>query len=168
MYELPPITELRRDELIQPNARLKYLHLYGGRYWRLYLNENQHLLGRAYLWLTSRHVDFHPFDDLNEEELRELCLLTGLYRGATQRLWGAALLNVQWWGNEAFGQYGHRGHGHLHLVPRYTDVVEFDGARYPDVRFGKNYHPYEPNKLPPYRLAPIAQALKDELIVEIP
>ena len=32
---------------------------------------------------------------------------------------------------------------HVHLVPRYKEIREFDGIVFKDIRWGKNYAPYD-------------------------
>ncbi|HEX2792444.1 MAG TPA: hypothetical protein VHO23_01890 [Candidatus Paceibacterota bacterium] len=108
-------------------------------HWILYLHENQAHLGRAYAWLATRHVDLHQLHDLAAEERDELDEVMRHYRSALDALWKPDLVNCCWLGNE----YGvHRGHGHMHLIPRYArppKMLDFGRRHFDDTCFGRNY-----------------------------
>lgn len=102
-------------------------------HWHLFLNKNQYHLGRAYAWLKT-HQDLMPFSSLRPVELVELQRIETDLREACRLAWGRPdLINMEWLGNE----YGtHRGHGHMHFIPRYKDTPFFDGNAFPDPQFG--------------------------------
>ncbi|HEV7121272.1 MAG TPA: hypothetical protein VGN56_00440 [Candidatus Paceibacterota bacterium] len=128
------------------NPEFRQNILFRGTCWWIYLNPQQRYLGRAYAWLTTRHVPNHPVHDLAEEELKELMILLRLYDQTIHALgWNPQLVNYHWDGNEG---HLHDGHGHLHIIPRYATPPVFDGMTFPDMRFGKNHAPYEKLDLP--------------------
>jgi diadenosine tetraphosphate (Ap4A) HIT family hydrolase len=133
--QLPPLTKEREAELLTSPAYEKFV-LRKYQYWTLYLSDNQSHFGRAYAWLTSRHWDLHPLFDLTPSELAELMHILREYSLAVGLVMNYVpeLINCEWLGNEF---HLHRGHGHMHFIPRYAKQVSF--ATYPhfDNRFGK-------------------------------
>jgi diadenosine tetraphosphate (Ap4A) HIT family hydrolase len=156
---LPPLTRDVEKELINSP---KYRHLVISEYrpWRLYLTEDQRYLGRCYAWLADRHVDLHQYEHLTADERENLDDIMSKHSYAVRRLWGATLVNSAWLGNEI---ETHRGHAHMHLIPRYFATPEFCGKAFPDQRFGKNYAPYE-KYVPSHD---ILMAIRDVLRTEI-
>lgn len=131
---LQPISSKEEAELRSSKGFKAYL-LKRFEYWSLYLNRNQYHLGRAYVWLSSRHVDLQPFSDLKPEELRELQMIQIMHQHALKLSFAAPdLVNCEWEGNEI---EKHRGHGHMHLIPRYQEAPSFMGREYPDKNFGR-------------------------------
>jgi len=130
-----PLTQGQEKQLCRNPSFEEFLIVeYGA--WLLYLNSKQQLhLGRAYAWLRSRHIDLHPFERLTINESLELRLLLQAYRKALTTVVGVepALINCEWLGNEV---HLHRGHGHMHFIPRYQETPSFLGVQYPDQLFG--------------------------------
>ncbi len=141
------------------DPRYEYLILKRFKHWTLYLNENQSHLGRAYAWYTKEHVDMHPFEILSLGELSELQKIMTIYRFVLRRLFGEHLLNSEWLGNEI---HMHRGHGHMHLIPRYPEPVLFEGRTYTDERFGKR-STYEKLALPKNELIRIRDEIRERV-----
>jgi len=135
--------------------------IYGN--WRIYLNADQRYLGRSYAWWAGRHhIDLMDISDLLPRDRDELFeTIVGSFRSAVANLWGSTHVNYAWLGNET---EHHRGHGHLHMIPRYFGKQpQFAGESFPDLAIGKNYAPYEP-----YRAAePIRNAIRDVLKNEL-
>ncbi|MEK7510648.1 MAG: hypothetical protein AAB582_00215 [Patescibacteria group bacterium] len=101
-------------------------------HWALYLNpSDQTLLGRSYAWLSKRHVDRMSMSELMSDELGELVYaVLRDYEQAVKRCWpGVTTVNAEWLGNTTTH---HRGHGHLHLIPRYRGKVDFAGVKFID------------------------------------
>jgi hypothetical protein len=100
-------------------------------HWSLYLNStDQTYLGRSYAWLTNRHVDRMSLSQLREPELLELMdTVLPDFERAVAVLWGAQTVNFEWLGNDV---RHHRGHGHAHFIPRYTEQVVFDKHTFTD------------------------------------
>ncbi|HYD93061.1 MAG TPA: hypothetical protein VEB18_01215 [Candidatus Paceibacterota bacterium] len=159
MVKLAPLTPEEHRELLDSS---KFRHLVICEYgpWRLYLAADQRYLGRAYAWLAARHEDFHRLEDLYTEESEKLQDLMARYSAAVKTLWGSDFVNYAWLGNEF---HLHRGHGHMHLIPRYEAAPEFGGRAFPDYRFGKNYAPYEKYEPPEELLFAIRDALKAKI-----
>ena len=135
---LPPLS-LKEKAHLNKSPEFAKLAIYAQSYWTLYLNADQRYLGRSYLWLNSKHRDFHQLDELSANEQHELFQLMRRFRKCVERLWRADSINCAWLGNEA-GK--HRGHGHMHLIPRYATPPKFLSRSFPDERYGKNYQPY--------------------------
>lgn len=141
------------------DMRYQYLILKRYKYWTLYLNENQFHIGRAYAWYTVKHIDMHPFEILSLAELSELQKIMAIYRTVLRRLFGEHLLNAEWLGNEI---HLHRGHGHMHFVPRYPEPVLFEGRVFTDERFGKR-STYEKLVLPKKELLRIRDDIRERV-----
>jgi len=109
-----------------------------GPHWTLYLHQNQYYLGRAYAWLV-RPGQMQRLSRLPPEELTSLQALQQLYERALNQLWHPDHMNYAWLGNEF---ESHKGHGHMHLIPRYIRPVVFGEHTFTDERWGKNYAPY--------------------------
>ena len=115
--------------------------------WRIYLCADQRYLGRSYAWwLGKSHVDLMDPSNLPPHELHDLFYNVGRrFKTAVQELWGATHINYAWLGNET---PIHRGHGHLHLIPRYFgETPKYLGSDFADPNVGKNYKPSDPRKL---------------------
>jgi diadenosine tetraphosphate (Ap4A) HIT family hydrolase len=86
------------------------------------------------------------------------------YEAAMQELWQPDHMNYTWLGNLF---HLHKGHGHMHLIPRYKDPRTFAGMDFADTRWGNNYVPYPQEAAPmDVRLA-IRDALRDVLIERV-
>lgn len=154
--KLEPATEEELLKLINDPA-YEDLVIWKGNLWTLYLNAEQRYLGRSYVWFTGEHLDFHQLHELMPHEWQELQLIMRAYRATVGHLWNADMVNCSWLGNEFVS---HRGHGHMHLVPRYRKPPSHDGIEYPDERFGSDYKPYQKLKLEKEALEPIVIALQ--------
>lgn len=126
----PPTEEEIRTILDNPAYRRWKIAEY--EHWALYLNANdQMLLGRAKAWLSGHHLDRMSFSELTPDELCELVYtVMSEYEQAVRRCWpGVTTVNAEWLGNAT---KHHRGHGHLHLIPRYAGKVDFAGMTFFD------------------------------------
>ena len=129
------------------------------RYFVLLLSDNQRYLGRALAWLT-RPGEMQRFSKITEEELKELQKITVAYEEATEKLWQPDHMNYLWLGNNF---HEHKGHGHLHLVPRYQNSREFSGMTFTDENWGRNCFPHTDLFPPKETLVGIRDALREEL-----
>jgi hypothetical protein len=142
-----PASPQERDRLKRDPAFDRYLIGTIGT-WSLYLHRDQRYLGRSYAWWQGgSHIDLMDFSDLTGRESKTLLYeVIPRFRKAVKDLWGATHVNYAWLGNEV---HAHRGHGHMHLIPRYFDAVPtlFSGTasarRFPDPNVGRNYAPYD-------------------------
>lgn len=129
-------------------------------HWVLYLHTNQYYLGRAYAWL-KRPGEMQDFADLTFDELFELRTSVLLeYKAALVRLWQPGLMNYAWLGNH---MHIHKGHGHMHIIPRYEVPRNFAGHEFHDARWGENYAPSPKLELPGETLLLIRDALRRHL-----
>lgn len=132
--------------------------------WRLYVHpRDQRFLGRCYAWwMGKKHVDLMDPSCLSDDEVKDLWLnVTRRYRAAVHNLWGATHVNYAWLGNET---RIHRGHGHLHMIPRYFgEAPHFCGLNFADPRVGEDYRPSEPFTPSDDILSRIRDSLRKEL-----
>lgn len=129
-------------------------------FWTLYLyNKNQYYLGRSSAWL-KRAGEMQNIGSTTINEWIELRTVSIVYAGAIERLWGITFTNDSLLGNE-FHQ--HRGHLHMHMIPRFSEPVLFAGHEFRDEQWGKDYKPCPDFVLPEDMLILIRDALRDEI-----
>lgn len=138
--QFPPLTFEQERELLR-SEEFDYVKVERFTSWTMYINPNQYHLGRAYLWLNTRHVDFHPREELTDYEEHELKVLMKFHRRVVTHLWRPDLIEAVWVGD---GYEKHRGHGHLHLIPRYAmppKILDFGRPWlvFSDEEFGRNF-----------------------------
>lgn len=110
-------------------------------YWDLFLHPDQRYLGRCYAWV-GRDTPMLDLTDLTKSEHDELFKkVIPEWKGAAEFLWRPDLYNYAWLGN---GVEEHGGHGHMHLIPRYKHSKTCYKHRFEDMRWGRNYAPYDP------------------------
>ncbi len=105
------------------------------KHWDLYLHENQCYLGRTFVQLKKEDgVD----DFLSiEGEVRDEFFLIGEYvKAALKTLFQPDKMNYAALSNTSPVI-------HVHIVPRYKESRTFAGVVFKDVRWGKNYAPYD-------------------------
>ena len=130
-----------------------------GQRWTLYLHQNQYYLDRAYVWLV-RPGQMQRLSQLSLVELASLRTFQQLYEEALSQLWHPDHMNYAWLGNEF---PSHKGHGHMHLVPRYGRPVVFGEHTFIDERWGRNYAPCPTQIYPDRLLLAIQDALRRQL-----
>jgi len=114
-------------------------------HWTLRVNENQAYLGRAIIWL-KREGDMQRLSSLTEEERKELWdKVLPEYEAALQELFKPDHMNYTWLGNLF---HEHKGHGHMHLIPRYVSPREFEGMVFTDENWGHHYKIGEKKDVP--------------------
>lgn len=102
--------------------------------WFLFANEDQRLIGRCYAW-SKVPGDMQDMAFLSTESLLDLRRVQQNWRIALQRLFPLIHTNYEWLGNEI---QKHGGHGHMHLIPRYTRPFWFMEEECVDVNFSAN------------------------------
>jgi len=128
--------------------------------WTLFLHSNQYYIGRAYAWL-KREGEMQRLSQMTSEEIQELHVaILPAYEDVLASLWKPKHMNYAWLGNE-FTQ--HQGHGHLHIIPRYDQPIQFVGAEFIDERWGKNYSPYPKQQYSDELVFTIRDALRNAL-----
>ncbi|MBI2109429.1 MAG: hypothetical protein HYT93_04650 [Parcubacteria group bacterium] len=136
----------------EPFVLKKYEHF------TLFLHDDQYYLGRAYAWL-SRPGEMQRFSQLTPQELNELKRIAEEYEKVLGNLWQPDHMNYAWLGN-MFRE--HKGHGHMHFIPRYKSPRTYLGITFVDEQWGKNY-PIKPDlKLPEEKLFAIRDAIRAE------
>lgn len=133
VHTLPALSR-EEEQLLLYNPKFEPFLLAQYRNWDLYLSQDQNCIGRAYVWHSSRHVDMHPLEDLSEDEIAVLMRVIRDYKRLIGDLFCPDMWNQAWLGNEL---HIHRGHGHLHLIPRYKNRREWNGISFLDHRWGK-------------------------------
>lgn len=101
-------------------------------YWKIFIHPNQYYLGRMMIAL-KRHIE--DLTEINSSERNELFDVLGNLRRAIITLFEANLFNYASLGNET-------RHLHIHFIPRYDHEVIFDGIKFKDENWNKNYVPY--------------------------
>lgn len=130
------------------------------KHWTLRLEENQRYLGQSLAWL-ERDGDMQRLSSLTEEERAELWnTVLPDYERIIEQLWKPDHMNYAWLGN-LFPL--HKGHGHMHLIPRYQNPRTFGGMDFVDTRWGNNYVPYPQDAAP----MNIVLAIRDRLIEQM-
>lgn len=130
------------------------------KYWTLRVEEKQRYLGQAVAWL-EREGDMQRLSSLTKEERAELWdVVLPEYEKAIEVLWHPDHLNYSWLGN-LFNL--HKGHGHMHLIPRYKDSRIFAGMQFEDNRWGTIYFPYGQDPAP----KEVVLAVRDALAAKI-
>ncbi len=100
-------------------------------YWTLAIHTNQSYLGRVICYLNTYKENI---SDLKQEEYLELLEIIKAYQNAITKLW-----NPDWWN---YAQLGNTTpHLHFHFIPRYKDIRFFEGEKFIDELWGKNYAP---------------------------
>ncbi|OGG45673.1 hypothetical protein A2673_03915 [Candidatus Kaiserbacteria bacterium RIFCSPHIGHO2_01_FULL_50_13] len=152
------------DAMAVEEADYERWKLYESEYWILYLRaDDQRYLGRAYAWL-KREGKMQLFSGLSIDELADLRAVLKKYEGAVARLWKPALMpehfNYLWLGNEIDK---HGGHGHMHIVPRYSIRRMFAGVTFVDENWKGNYTPHNRVQLTKKTLKQLVDRLRREL-----
>lgn len=101
--------------------------------WVVHLSPNQSYLGWCDISL-KRHLE--DIFEVTREEAEELVVIVEKIKKAIRASFHNDIFN--------YTSLGNRGrHVHLHLVPRYSEPVEFSGQNFVDARWGQNYSPYD-------------------------
>jgi len=100
------------------------------KYWSVFAHENQSYLGRCVIWCDR--VDALDLTDVTNEEREELFKVLPEIKKAIEDAFGADWMNYSFLGNEM-------RHLHGHMVPRYSSEREFEGKKYTDELWGKNW-----------------------------
>lgn len=129
-------------------------------FWTLLLHERQRYLGRAVVWL-ARAGDMQRFSGLLPEELLKLRDITQEYEAVLDKLgFKPDHMGYSMLGNE---MHLHKGHGHMHVVPRYKGPREFKGVTFVDDRWGSNHSPEMHFDLEPGIRVALIETLKAEI-----
>ncbi len=125
------------------------------KHWDVYLHENQCYLGRVFI-LLKNDEGIEDFLAIDGEIREEFFLIGSKVKTALKDLFKPDKMNYAALSNTS-------PKIHVHLVPRYKEVREFSGVVFKDVRWGKNYAPYDPFDLEESILYKIRDRLKERL-----
>ena len=126
------------------------------KYWDVYLHENQNYLGRVVL-LLKEGIDAEDFLAVDGEARDEFFQIGEQLKKALKTLFKPDKMNYAALSNtwEKI---------HVHFVPRYKSSREFNGMVFHDLRWGKNYAPYDKSfLLEETMLFKIRDSLKEQL-----
>ena len=124
------------------------------KYWTLKLHRNQVYLGRC-LVILNRHTE--DFFNISKDEANELFDISKNTRDALNIIFKPELFNYGTLGNFV-------RHVHLHIIPRYSNAVVFNGKKFIDKKWNDFYYPYDKN----YKTsADILNSIVDKLRKEI-
>jgi len=149
-----------KEEAIHDDSYYEQFVIKQYKHWTLQLEEKQRYLGQAVAWL-EREGDMQRLSSLTGSERDELWeKVLPDYEAALQNLWRPDHLNYAWLGNFF---HMHKGHGHLHLIPRYENPRTFEDREFIDNRWGQNYVPYSQETVP----IEMALAVKEAFISQL-
>ena len=104
-------------------------------YWDLYLHENQCYLGRAFA-LLREDAGVEDFLSIEGAIRDEFFSIGQDFKTVLKTLFQPDKMNYAALSNTS-------ARIHVHLVPRYKEQREFGGVIFKDLRWGKNYAPYD-------------------------
>lgn len=124
-------------------------------HWTLFLHSNQYYLGRMYAW--AKRNNLVDLMEMNAQEKSDLFLVGNEMKQALTSLFKPDMMNYAALGNIS-------NHLHMHFIPRYKSEREFEGIRFKDERWGKNYAPYDYGfKISELGLIKIRNAIKEKV-----
>ncbi len=124
-------------------------------HWEVYLHKNQCYLGRVYIW--AKREDAVDLMQMTSEEREELFDVGHSVNKSLAELFKPNLMNYAALGNIST-------HLHLHVIPRYASPRQFEGIKFVDDRWGKNYAPYKYDfEIPESTLLKLKDIIKDKL-----
>lgn len=100
------------------------------KYWDVFVAQNQSYLGRCVVW--CKREDTQDLTDATEEEREELFSILKLLKDATYNVFKTDWFNYSFLGNSV-------RHLHCHFVPRYAAERVFEGVKFKDELYGKNW-----------------------------
>ena len=104
------------------------------KYWKVMLHANQCYLGRCVLWCIR--ADAADLFEISEEEKNEFWNISKKLNKIIKHLWHPDKMNYASLANRT-------PHLHIHFIPRYKSEKMFRDFKFLDVRWGKNYAPYD-------------------------
>jgi diadenosine tetraphosphate (Ap4A) HIT family hydrolase len=116
----------------EPSLRIKSYT-----YWQLHLHPSSSYLGRTYLLLKDNQLfeDFLSIEGVAREEFFDI---GNSLKRALQLLFQPDKMNVAALSNTCEKI-------HVHFIPRYKESRHYHGREFKDLRWGKNYAPYDPD-----------------------
>lgn len=121
-----------------------------GKYWDVFLHEDQTAIGRLYFWYKDDILDFL---DIPEEAILEFYKTGKNLKEALVEVFQPDMFNYLALNNNT-------RHLHIHLIPRYSRKIEKFGIVFEDKSFGKNYKRDPDFKVPEEILFKIIELIK--------
>lgn len=103
-------------------------------HWELFLHPHQNYIGRVYLW--AKRPDLVDMMDMNSDEWKSLQIIGPQIRNALQKAFNPDHFNYASLGNIT-------RHLHIHFIPRYQKIVNFENTVFEDKRWANDYEPYD-------------------------
>jgi diadenosine tetraphosphate (Ap4A) HIT family hydrolase len=103
--------------------------------WDVYLHENQCYLGRVFILLKKDDNNIDDFLAIEGLVRDEFFIIGQQIKTALKNLFQPDKMNYAALSNSSEKV-------HIHFIPRYKEVREFNGVIFYDTRWGKNYAPY--------------------------
>lgn len=126
-----------------------------GAYWEVYLHQNQHYLGRSYIW--AKRPTALDFLEMTAEEQSEFFTIGRELKHVLDSLFKPDLYNYAAFANTS-------PHLHVHIIPRYKIPREFCSHSFIDQRWGRNYAPYDTPPLSEELILSVAAAVKSKFL----
>lgn len=100
------------------------------KYWEVSIKINQTYLGSCIIWCKRENA--LDLTDATKEEREELFLILKKVKEELTKIFQPNWFNYSFLGNET-------RHLHCHLIPRYSESREFEGVKFEDKLFGRNW-----------------------------
>jgi len=105
------------------------LKILSGKYWDVFLHQDQTAIGRLYFWYKKRADDLL---NVPKEALLEFYELGNKIKSVLIKQFKPDMFNYLSLNNVT-------KHLHIHMIPRYSRKIELFGITFIDNSFGKNY-----------------------------
>jgi len=125
-----------------------------GKYWDVFLHEDQTVIGRIYFWYKEEGII--DLLDTTEEAILEFYNLAKKFKGSLVNLFKSDMFNYLALNNNT-------RHLHIHMIPRYSEKVEQFGFVFEDNNFGKSYKRNPDFKIDEEILIKIKETIKTQL-----
>ncbi len=105
------------------------LKILSGKYWDVFLHQDQTAVGRLYFWYKQKADDLL---DIPKEALIEFHKLGNKIKSTLNKQFKPDMFNY-------FSLNNFTKHLHIHVIPRYSKKIELSGLIFEDISFGKSY-----------------------------
>lgn len=129
------------------------LKIMGGKYWDVFLHQDQTALGRLYFWYKDELSDLLT---VPQEAFDEFYSLGNTIKSALSSAFAPDLFNYYSLSNKT-------SHLHVHIIPRYSRKVKMFGYEFKDAAFGEGYKRNPEFVVDEDTLIKIKDAIKEKL-----
>ena len=130
------------------------LKIVDGKYWSVFLHQDQTALGRLYFWYKEDKV--LDLLETPQEAIVEFYDLGKKVKSALEKSFHPDMFNYLSLNNVT-------RHLHIHLIPRYSRKIELFGLSFDDSLFGKSYKRNPDFVVPEETLIKIKDQIKKEI-----